>query len=61
MRIHISCEVEMTEKLYYIDAYIKEFTATVTDVIKDSRGVALVLDRTAFFPEREGRVLMAAI
>lgn len=45
----------MTEKLYYIDAYIKEFSATVTDVITDSRGVALVLDRTAFFPEEGGQ------
>ena len=45
----------MTEKLYYIDAYIKEFSATVTDVITDSRGVALVLERTAFFPEEGGQ------
>ena len=45
----------MTEKLYYIDAYIKEFSATVTDVITDSRSVALVLDRTAFFPEEGGQ------
>ena len=45
----------MTEKLYYIDAYIKEFTATVTDVLTDKDGVALVLDRTAFFPEEGGQ------
>ena len=45
----------MTEKLYYADAYIKEFTATVKDVITDSRGVAVVLDRTAFFPEEGGQ------
>ena len=45
----------MTEKLYYTDAYIKEFTATVNDVITDSRGTAVVLDRTAFFPEEGGQ------
>ena len=45
----------MTEKLYYTDAYIKEFTAVVTDVVTDKHGVALVLDRTAFFPEEGGQ------
>ena len=45
----------MTEKLYYIDAYIKEFSATVVDVVSDSRGTALLLDRTAFFPEEGGQ------
>lgn len=45
----------MTEKLYYTDAYIKEFTSTVTDVITDKSGVALILDRTAFFPEEGGQ------
>jgi alanyl-tRNA synthetase len=45
----------MTEKLYYSDAYIKEFTATVVEVVTDKRGVAAVLDRTAFFPEEGGQ------
>lgn len=45
----------MTQKLYYIDAYIKSFTATVLDVIKDEKGIAIVLDRTAFFPEEGGQ------
>lgn len=45
----------MTEKLYYNDAYIKEFTATVTDVVTDSRGIAIILDRTSFFPEEGGQ------
>lgn len=45
----------MTEKLYYTDAYIKEFSATVTDVVTDKSVVALILDRTAFFPEEGGQ------
>ena len=45
----------MTEKLYYVDAYIKDFSAKVIDVVTDSRGIALVLDRTAFFPEEGGQ------
>ena len=50
----------MTEKLYYIDAYIKEFTATVTDVVTDRRGTAIVLDRTAFSPRRADRAQIPA-
>ena len=45
----------MTEKLYYKDAYIKEFTATVIDSVTDSKGVAVILDKTAFFPEEGGQ------
>lgn len=45
----------MTQKLYYIDAYIKNFTATVIDVLTDEKGKALVLDKTAFFPEEGGQ------
>lgn len=45
----------MTEKLYYKDAYIKDFSAKVIDVVTDSRGTALVLDKTAFFPEEGGQ------
>lgn len=45
----------MTEKLYYQDAYIKNFSATVTDVVSDARGTAVILDRTAFFPEEGGQ------
>ncbi len=45
----------MTEKLYYKDAFIKEFDAVVLDcvAIKDKFGA--VLDRTAFFPEGGGQ------
>ena len=41
----------MTERLYYLDPYLKEFTARV--VKSTDRGV--VLDRTAFFPTGGGQ------
>jgi alanyl-tRNA synthetase len=41
----------MTERLYYLDPYLKEFTATV--IRKTDKGV--VLDRTAFFPTGGGQ------
>jgi alanyl-tRNA synthetase len=41
----------MTERLYYLDPYLKEFTARV--VRKTDKGV--VLDRTAFFPTGGGQ------
>ena len=40
-----------TEKLYYKDAYLKEFTAHVLECRKDKRGYAVLLDRTVFYPE----------
>ncbi len=45
----------MTEKLYYIDAYIKEFDAEVTSVFADGDGYLVTLDRTAFFPSEGGQ------
>jgi len=45
----------MTTKLYYIDAYIKEFDADVLSVTKTESGFDVVLDRTAFFPEEGGQ------
>ncbi|MBI3857127.1 MAG: alanyl-tRNA editing protein, partial [Planctomycetes bacterium] len=41
----------MTERLYYLDPYLKEFTARV--VRKTDKGV--VLDRTAFYPTGGGQ------
>lgn len=38
----------MTEALYFLDCYLKEFEATVKKVIDDK---FIVLDRTAFYPE----------
>lgn len=45
----------MTEKLYYIDAYICEFTATVTSVKAVGDVYQVILDRTAFIPEEGGQ------
>ena len=45
----------MTEKLYYQDAYLHEFTAVVTACGAGKSGFLLELDRTAFFPEGGGQ------
>ncbi len=45
----------MTQKLYYIDAYTKEFDAELLSVTATERGFDIVLDRTAFFPEEGGQ------
>ena len=45
----------MTEKLYYQDAYRKEFSAVVEEVIDEDRFVKIRLDRTAFYPEGGGQ------
>ena len=44
-----------TEKLYYADAYIGEFDATVLSCESVCDGYAIVLDKTAFFPEEGGQ------
>ena len=45
----------MTEKLYYKDAYINEFEATVLSCEKEKDLYKIVLDKTAFFPEGGGQ------
>ena len=45
-----------TEKLYYKDSHCFEFTAMVLDCRETARGPALILDRTAFFPEGGGQL-----
>ena len=45
----------MTEKLYYLDAYTKEFEATVLDSYTDADKNVVILDCTAFFPEEGGQ------
>ena len=45
----------MTEKLYYKDAYIKDFTATVLSASEVDGRFEVILDRTAFFPEEGGQ------
>lgn len=45
----------MTEKLYYSDSYMREFSATVLSVTEENGEFAVTLDRTAFFPEGGGQ------
>ena len=46
----------MTEKIYYTDAYIKEFDAEIISVTAcDDRKFDVVLSATAFFPEEGGQ------
>ncbi len=45
----------MTKKLYYDDAYIKEFSAKVISSVKTDIGFDVILDQTAFFPEEGGQ------
>ncbi len=45
----------MTEKLYYTDAYIREFTSTVLSSELCEGGYAVTLAATAFFPEEGGQ------
>ena len=44
-----------TEKLYYQDPFLKEFTATVLACVETKGGFKVVLDRTAFYPEGGGQ------
>jgi misacylated tRNA(Ala) deacylase len=43
----------MSELIYQTDSYIKEFTAVVTGVVEEQRGI--LLDRTAFYPGGGGQ------
>ena len=45
----------MTEKLYYTDSHIHEFSARVLSCEKGKNGFAVTLDKTAFFPEGGGQ------
>ena len=44
-----------TEKLYYQDAYLRQFTAKVLSCEEINGGYRVVLDRTAFYPEGGGQ------
>lgn len=44
-----------TEKLYYADAFMTEFTATVLTREPGKTGFLVTLDRTAFYPEGGGQ------
>ena len=45
----------MTEKLYYLDPYMREFSATVLECREGKKGWETVLDRSAFYPEGGGQ------
>ena len=45
----------MTEKLYYTDSHIHEFSARVLSCEKGKKGFTVTLDKTAFFPEGGGQ------
>ena len=45
----------MSEKLYYEDPFLKEFTAAVLFCEQDKDGWMVALDRTAFYPEGGGQ------
>jgi alanyl-tRNA synthetase len=46
---------KMTEKLYYSDVFCRSFTAQVSDCQPAGDRWAVVLDRTAFYPEGGGQ------
>ena len=45
----------MTQRLYYYDAYMSEFSATVVSCKEVDGAYEVVLDKTAFFPEGGGQ------
>ena len=45
----------MTQKIYETDSYVQSFTARVLQCSPAPGGFAVVLDRTAFFPEGGGQ------
>ncbi len=45
----------MTQRLYYENQYIKEFTAKVVSCTEGKKGFEVILDKTAFFPEGGGQ------
>ena len=45
----------MTEKLFYDDPYLCEFSATMIEAIQCESGWRVQLDRTAFYPEGGGQ------
>lgn len=45
----------MTEKLYYKDPYIKEWDASVKEVVQEEGKFYVILDKTAFFPGGGGQ------
>lgn len=48
-------ETMPTQRLYYEDAYLQQFTAVVTSCEAQKDGYVVTLDRTAFYPEGGGQ------
>ncbi len=46
----------MTERLYLNNSYLLEFDATVVAVRETTEGIAVLLDKTAFYPETGGQL-----
>jgi alanyl-tRNA synthetase len=44
-----------TEKLFYTNTYTREFTANIVDAFPYNKNYAVILDRTAFYPEGGGQ------
>ena len=55
MRSNRKERMRMTQRLYEQDAYCRSFTATVESCAEKDGAYAVVLDRTAFFPEGGGQ------
>lgn len=51
----MQCWFPETERLYYEDAYIKEFGAVVLECREEKKGYRILLDRSAFYPEGGGQ------
>ncbi|HXW13751.1 MAG TPA: DHHA1 domain-containing protein [Terriglobia bacterium] len=47
--------MSQTDRLYYTDCYLKEFSARVVRTNPDPRGTRVFLDRTAFYPGSGGQ------
>lgn len=45
----------MTEKLYYKNSYLREFKAKIIDFFKEDNNYHLLLNQTAFYPEKGGQ------
>ena len=51
------CSMVKTREIYYEDAYLAEFDATVLECsVREKGGFSVTLDATAFFPEQGGQI-----
>lgn len=45
----------MTQLLWYLDCYLREWQAQIVEVVNSENGAEVALDRTAFYPESGGQ------